>query len=468
MQSQFNRKKFKTLPAGKILVFGTAFLFFFFIPAASLSAGTEGKSPREIFESPPEDRNVESKGDPGTRKEVLHKLRREKALQTSEPRQGFLEKYLNSLDQRAINPAEEANFIGFYPRFDIISRGSGPAVGIRYWRPDSIGSLDFMGSAFYSIRQYQHYDFKIGLIPHIGRRIPHKSFAADRFEELAEIDRSRFSKLKLYGSTRFRDRTDDSFYGSGPESKKEDLIRYRLKEILAEGVIGYQLNRNLGFTWKTGFVGHSLDCGRSSPNFCEMPGAPGIPGLAEPPNFVRIHTNVIYDRRDNPGNPHRGFMVALGWEKWDNKNTGDSFNFHRTLADIRGYIPLGSRQRVLAVRGFFVNSDPGPDSRVPFFLQPSLGGGETLRGYDSFRFRGDKLALVQAEYRWEASRRLELALFGDAGTVANQGNRLSKHHIKSDAGIGFRLKTTDSTFIRIDQAFSNEGPKTQFRFSVSF
>ena len=136
--------------------------------------------------------------------------------------------------------------------------------------------------------------------------------------------------------------------------------------------------------------------------------------------------------------------------------------------DARGYIPLGSRQRVFALRVVGVNSDPGPGNSVPFFLQPSLGGGESLRGYEPYRFQGDKMLLLQGEYRWEASRRFELAFFGDTGTVANQGERLSINKMKSDAGIGFRFKTSRATLFRFDLARSNEGIVPQFRFSASF
>ena len=124
--------------------------------------------------------------------------------------------------------------------------------------------------------------------------------------------------------------------------------------------------------------------------------------------------------------------------------------------------------RVLAFRAIGVNSDPTPGNQVPFFLKPSLGGGETLRGYDSYRFRGDKIMLFQAEYRWEASRRWELALFGDSGTVADKGQRLSLNKLKSNWGLGLRFKTSSSTLFRIDQAFSNEGSRTQVRFSAVF
>jgi hypothetical protein len=76
--------------------------------------------------------------------------------------------------------------------------------------------------------------------------------------------------------------------------------------------------------------------------------------------------------------------------------------------------------------------------------------------------------LLQAEYRWEASRRWELALFGDSGQVANQGERLSLDKLKSNWGIGVRFKTSRATVFRIDQSFSNEGARTQVRFSAVF
>ena len=38
---------------------------------------------------------------------------------------------------------------------------------------------------------------------------------------------------------------------------------------------------------------------------------------------------------------------------------------------------------------------------VPFYLMPSLGGNDTLRGFRNYRFRGPHALLLQAEYRWE-------------------------------------------------------------------
>ncbi|MFZ0429924.1 MAG: BamA/TamA family outer membrane protein [Acidobacteriota bacterium] len=377
-------------------------------------------------------------------------------------------RYLKSLDRQGLSSIEDINYRGFYPRVAWISTGSGPALGVRYWKPSAIGSLDVLGSAYYSWRRYQFYDLQLGLIPHRGETIPPDSFATEGVDQLGDVDRQGFSRLKLYGTVRFRDRTDDSFYGLGPDSQRSARLRYRVKDSLGELATGYQFSDHFGFTVKAGYLENSLACGRSTPTLCANLPTPVPSGTPSPPHYFRFRSNALFDYRDDFGLPHKGLLWAIGWDKWDNVNAGNRFNFNLFATDLRGYVPLGGRAHTLALRGVAIYTDPAAGNRVPFFLQPSLGGGDTLRGYDPFRFQGDKLMLAQAEYRWEASRWLELALFGDTGTVAVQGSRLSVDKLKSDWGFGFRFKTAHSILLRIDEAFSNEGAHTQVRLAAAF
>jgi hypothetical protein len=377
-------------------------------------------------------------------------------------------KLLHTIDEKGVRRYEELNYKGFYPRLDWIARKSGPALGVRYWKPSAIGPVDAMGAAFYSWRRYQLYDLEIGKIPHRGEHIPPELFGTENIDQLGDIDRTGFSKFKLYGAARFRDRTDDSFFGSGPDSKKSDRLQYRIKDVLGEMAAGYQLTSRLGFTVKAGYIEHSLACGRGSPTLCDFPPTPRPAGTANPPNYFRLQTSFLIDFRDEVGIPHQGFMWAFGWTKWDNVNAGNAFNFNQFSTDARGYLPLGTKRHVIALRGVFINEDPAPANRVPFFLQPSLGGSNSLRGYDTFRFQGDKAMLIQAEYRWDIVRPFGIALFGDTGTVANRGSRLSLDKLKSDWGVGFRILGTRRVLLRIDEAFSNEGAHTQFRMSAAF
>jgi hypothetical protein len=451
------------------IAFRTVLVVFAFCLTALLAAA---KSPQEEQETQASGNQI-GQDIPQSRSEMLKAERREKTKEIVHPKQGIVEKYAKSFDRKGSNSIEEVNFWGFHPRVDWIARGSGAALGVRYWNPEVIGPIDVMGAAFYSWRRYQHYDLNIGLIPNRGKRIPSRSFETEQVEQLGEIEREGFSRFKLYASGRFRDRTDESFYGRGPDSHKENRARYRIKDVLFEAVTGYQISGKIGFTFKAGFLQHSLARGRSGPSIDQnfpivVPPDPDLPGRYTPPNYMRYHTSFLLDFRDDPGVPHEGLMVAFGWEKFDNVNTSNLFNFNRFGLDARGYIPLGSRQQVIALRAVTVNSDPAPGNSVPFFLQPSLGGGESLRGYDPYRFQGDKMLLLQGEYRWEASRRIELAFFGDTGTVSNQGERLSINKMKSDFGIGFRFKSSRATLFRWDNAWSNEGFKMQFRVSASF
>ena len=60
---------------------------------------------------------------------------------------------------------------------------------------------------------------------------------------------------------------------------------------------------------------------------------------------------------------------------------------------------------------------------MPFYLMPTLGGNDTLRGFREYRFRGPHAILAQAEYRWEIWSGLDGALFYDAGKVADRRGR---------------------------------------------
>ena len=105
---------------------------------------------------------------------------------------------------------------------------------------------------------------------------------------------------------------------------------------------------------------------------------------------------------------------------------------------------------------------------MPFYLQQSLGGSHTLRGFESFRFRGEKVLLLQAEYRWEAAPWMELALFGDAGTVTRTGEDVDLSRLEADWGVGLRFKGHRLVFMRFDLAFSRETTRFLTRFSGAF
>jgi hemolysin activation/secretion protein len=101
-------------------------------------------------------------------------------------------------------------------------------------------------------------------------------------------------------------------------------------------------------------------------------------------------------------------------------------------------------------------------------MLPSVGGGSTLRGFTSWRFRDKNSILFQAEWRVLVNNFFETALFYDAGKVTESSSDLDFKHLKSDFGIGFRMHGPAATPLRIELAKSNEGLVIVFAAHATF
>jgi hemolysin activation/secretion protein len=102
-------------------------------------------------------------------------------------------------------------------------------------------------------------------------------------------------------------------------------------------------------------------------------------------------------------------------------------------------------------------TDRHDDSRLPFYLMPSLGGNSSVRGYPSLRFRGNHRLLLTGEYRWTATRFLDMALFYDAGKVATEIDELDLGGLKYAYGVGARFHGTKRTVFRLEVARNDAG-----------
>jgi outer membrane protein assembly factor BamA len=142
--------------------------------------------------------------------------------------------------------------------------------------------------------------------------------------------------------------------------------------------------------------------------------------------------------------------------------------FRRTDYDAVQHIPLGRDMWVLSLHGRLEVANAGTDQTIPFYMLPALGGGSSLRGFGSWRFRDRNSLLMQADWRVLASRFLDLALFYDAGRVSVQRNDVASGTLKSDYGVGFRLHSGMTTPLRIDFAKSNEGLSIVFSSKAAF
>ena len=171
------------------------------------------------------------------------------------------------------------------------------------------------------------------------------------------------------------------------------------------------------------------------------------------------------DRRDDVRNPSRGTFLRASLDRFACFTLGDR-GVTRFDVDVRTYVPvggiLGPRLARRARRGL-PDDQRRAIARRAFFLLPRLGGGGTLRGYETSRFVDAQAAFMSAEYRWQVRRKLQVVGFVDAGTVAASVSQFSGSRLHSAVGAGVRYRG-----FRVDYAVGREGSRVHVGFGPSF
>jgi outer membrane translocation and assembly module TamA len=237
---------------------------------------------------------------------------------------------------------------------------------------------------------------------------------------------------------------------------------FDLREESFEAVGGLQLGASTVVALRAG----SFDIEATAPDLSTAATASLDPAELEH-EYFRTEAALAVDTRDDPADPTDGLFLEAAWEHYhDAAEAG--FGFDRLRLDARHYQPLGNERHVLAMRGFGVLDSTDNDDVVPVVLQRTLGGSETLRGFQGFRFRGTRVLALSAEYRFALSRPVELAAFWDGGRAWGGCDALGSGGFRSSYGAGLRLRRSDRAFLRIDVARGFEGTRIHLKLGRSF
>ncbi len=417
-------------------------------------------------QTPPQEQEQTARASPDTRAELWRQERLRKRRELQPDLLTGLEKGLLWMEQTNFL---EINYKGFYPRFSSLGVASGFAPGIRYWKPNLNGSFfDFQASAAYSTRGYQRYDLQLGKIL--------LTTAQPFLEPSGDVGISQYGdsnpggeRFFIYGDLAYRVLPQEDFYGIGSATREEDRTDFQLRESALDLVTGYEFNRYLSAAFRIGFLDQNTSRGTDDrfPPAQDVFDEATAPGITRQPNYVRMAGALFVDYRDRLRNPHSGGILSFSIARYDERE-GSSLQFNRYVFDARHYLPLGSVQRVLAVHFFTSWDDADQGAQVPFYLQNTLGGTNTLRGYQHFRFRDVNLLYLSAEYRWEAAPALEFAVFYDTGKVFSNRSDFDLTGLRKSFGGGVRIKTSRSVVLRLDAGRSDEGGKIYFTFGPAF
>jgi len=337
---------------------------------------------------------------------------------------------------------------GFYVELSNMITGSGwVSVGPGYRRDVLNGKAFVDASAAVSWRAY--------------------NMMQARFE-IPELFTERFS---AGSQVMWQDQMQINYFGIGPNSIEDDQSQYRMQSIDTVGYATYHPLPSLAITGEFGFLRRPDILTPSGLFRPSVPTTteefPNDPGVSEPfqPNYAHTELSVTSDTRDHRSYPTSGHVLRGAVTSFVDQSTNvGTFTFRQYEAEAVQFFPVTpGRHWVLALRGWLVSSDVPIGNEVPFYMLPSLGGNNSLRSYDDYRFHDQNLLLTNVESRWALWTHLDGALFLDAGNVAARVQDLNLD--KLSVGGGLRLHTGTSTFARLDVAFGAEGWNAIFRTS---
>jgi outer membrane protein assembly factor BamA len=260
------------------------------------------------------------------------------------------------------------------------------------------------------------------------------------------------------------------YYGPGNSSDSDAKTNYRLEAGLFEGrVSAIPFRRILRVGGAVAYsllnVGPGQASGIASSEMVFGPAR--APGINTKTNYLYAGPFVEVDWRDQPGDPHRGGAIGASYQ-WNFDRVGGAFSYRRAQFYVEQYLPFWNEKRVIALRARTTLTYTGENQLVPFYMQPTLGGPNDLRGYSQFRFYDRNNLILNAEYRRELGLPIDLVLFTDWGKVFSKPGAMAFSELHGSGGIGFRFKTRNTVIMRIDVGVSEEGVRFWWAFNDIF
>jgi outer membrane protein assembly factor BamA len=381
-----------------------------------------------------------------TRTDEIETARDQKARTLQKEHVSGLENLMLQFKQRKILERITAGYNGIRVQIGSMATGSGFAFGPEFFREDLLnGQLRIDASAAVSTRRWQKYQ--------AGVTVPH--LAGDRLFLKIEAARRDYRSLE--------------FYGMGIDSSLDNRSNYRLEDTSLQGMMAVQpvrhfrIGGSLGGLWTDVKPGKRNDYSSTETLFSDH----SAPGLKDQANFIHVGVFGQIDYRDNPAGSKSGGNYVSEYTRFRDRSL-KRFSFNRWDVDLQQYVPFYNKSRRFAFRVRMTMTDATDGNRVPFYLQPFIGGSDDLRGFRPYRFTGPNAVVYNAEYRWEIFSGLDGALFFDAGKVMLHKGHLGMSDLEASPGFGFRFNARNRTFIRLDVGFSHEGVGVWLKFNDPF
>jgi Omp85 superfamily domain len=355
--------------------------------------------------------------------------------------------------------------------FGGFEQGAGIAGGVQLTSADTIPAIELRTTVLASSRFYRRFDAE-AYLPNI---------------------RGSRNHADVWFGYSWR---ESNFFGIGPRLPESLKTNFALEQRSYQGSLYRDLTDHLEGGVYAGFTNSHSSSGKANgdtpigENFSSTPDQPvgqWIPGFLSNTKILSYGGFLEYDTRDNADGLTRGINIygrAASDDGLNNDAAFADYGWIEAEVDVRGYIPLGSPRTSLALRSRGQFKEPKGGSQIPFYDLSWMGGREYLRGYETYRFRGNSMLLLSTELRRTVysktnTRGLDVFVFADSGQVWGDARSLTDPRIlenrdfsssnwHSGVGGGLQYRHSGTLAARLEVGHSNEGTIIYISMSRGF
>ena len=252
---------------------------------------------------------------------------------------------------------------------------------------------------------------------------------------------------------RYRNFPQEDFWGLGNQTLQDQRTNYLLEDV--DGTAAFQaVFHGFRAAISGGYLKINTGPGRDD----RFPSTPESLQLG--PAYKHVGISFGYQSLDVESDPHKGGKYTLEWKTFVS-------NFQRYVVDVRRFVPVGANDRI-ALRAETTFTRSSAPEQIPFFMLPTAGGTDTVRGFNQYRFRDRNALVLNAEYRRPVASFLDAVAFVDAGRVFTLAQDLGLRNLHPSAGFGARVKLGQRVFFGVDLGFGPEGKRLWFRSGQMF
>jgi hypothetical protein len=258
----------------------------------------------------------------------------------------------------------------------------------------------------------------------------------------------------LVSRVRWQDAPDLALYQLGMDSPR-DRAQYGERKSQVSTALDTRVTRMFHVSAGFGIERYAISTGSVDVGEDHaLAGVPLEPGLSTHPWFIHSAVGAVLDTR-RTGYARAGTILdAAAGDYRDRHNS--TYTFQHLEGGARQFFAVGSSGSIgVSGRAWF--SHAGEGHMVPFYLMPTLGGGDALEAFNTYRFRDRNAFWLRGEYRHAVREMIDAVGFYEAGTVAPTARSLSLGRGARDAGAGIIVHTRDAELLRFNVAYGREG-----------